>query len=163
MIRRLVVVLLAVAAIGFGVRALRSGPVPATPAAPAAPPAPVGAVVTVYKSPSCGCCAKWVDHLRAAGFTVVVHDTDDMDEVKTDFNVPRQLASCHTAKVGSYVIEGHVPADLIARALKEHPAIAGLAVPGMVTGSPGMEGGAAQAYDIVAWTANGHTSVYAHR
>jgi hypothetical protein len=119
--------------------------------------------VSVYKSPSCGCCAKWVDHLRAAGFTVVVHDTDDLDAVMTDFNVPRQLASCHTAKVGSYVIEGHVPADLIAKALKEHPAIAGLAVPGMVTGSPGMEGGAAQPYDIVAWTADGHTSVYAHR
>jgi hypothetical protein len=154
MIRRLVVVFLAVAATGFGVRALRSGPAPAAPAA---------TVVTVYKSASCGCCAKWIDHLRAAGFTVVVHDTDDLDEVMADFNVPRQLASCHTAKVGPYVIEGHVPADLIAKALKEHPAIAGLALPGMVTGSPGMEGGAAQPYDIVAWTAAGHTSVYAHR
>ena len=151
MISRLVVVLLAVAATGIGVRAQRSGP------------APAATVVTVYKSPSCGCCAKWVDHLRAAGYTVVVHDTDDLEAVMTDFNVPRQLASCHTAKVGPYVIEGHVPADLIAKALKEHPAIAGLAVPGMVTGSPGMEGGAARPYDIVAWTAAGHTSVYAHR
>ena len=151
MISRLVVVLLAVAATGIGVRALRSGP------------APAATVVTVYKSPSCGCCAKWVDHLRAAGYTVVVHDTDDLDAVMTDFNVPRQLASCHTAKVGPYVIEGHVPAELIAKALKEHPAIAGLAVPGMVTGSPGMEGGAAHPYDIVAWTAAGHTSAYAHR
>jgi len=94
---------------------------------------------------------------------VVVHDTDDLDAVMTDFNVPRQLASCHTAKVGRYVIAGHVPADLIAKALREHPAIAGLAVPGMVTGSPGMEGGTAQPYDIVAWTAAGHTSLYAHR
>lgn len=151
MIRRLVVVLLAVAATGIGVRALRSGP------------APAATLVTVYKSASCGCCTKWVDHLRAAGFTVVVHDTDDLDEVMTDFNVPRQLASCHTAKVGPYVIEGHVPADLIAKALQERPAIAGLAVPGMVAGSPGMEGGAVQPYDIVAWTADGHTSVYAHR
>lgn len=119
--------------------------------------------VTVYKSPSCGCCAKWVDHLRAAGYTVVVHDTDNPDEVMTDFAVPRQLASCHTAKVGKYVVEGHVPADLIAKALREHPAIAGLAVPGMVTGSPGMEGGAPQHYDVVAWTAAGRTSVYARR
>jgi hypothetical protein len=119
--------------------------------------------VTVYKSPTCGCCSKWVDHLRAAGFTVVVHDTDNLDEVMTDFAVPRQLASCHTAKVGKYVVEGHVPADLIAKALREHPAIAGLAVPGMVTGSPGMEGGAAQHYAVVAWTAAGQTSVYARR
>ena len=151
MIRPLVVVLFAVAATATGVRALRPGPAPAP------------TVVTVYKSKSCGCCAKWVDHLRAAGFTAVVHDTDDLDEVMTDFNVPRQLASCHTAKVGPYVIEGHVPADLIAKALHERPAIAGLAVPGMVTGSPGMEGGAPQSYDIIAWTVNGHTSVYAHR
>lgn len=119
--------------------------------------------VTVYKSPSCGCCTKWVDHLRAAGFTVVVHDTDNLDEVMTDFAVPRQLASCHTAKVGKYVVEGHVPADLIAKVLREHPAIAGLAVPGMVTGSPGMEGGVAQHYDVVAWAAAGQTSVYARR
>jgi len=119
--------------------------------------------VTVYKSPSCGCCTKWIDHLRAAGFTVVVHDTDNLDEVMTDFAVPRQLASCHTAKVGKYVVEGHVPADLIAKVLREHPAIAGLAVPGMVTGSPGMEGGVAQHYDVVAWAAAGQTSVYARR
>lgn len=148
---RLAILVPGIAAFGVGARIMRSE------AAPAA------TVVTVYKSSSCGCCTKWVDHLRAAGFTVVVHDTDDLDGVMTDFNVPRQLASCHTAKVGPYVIEGHVPADLIAKALREHPAIAGLAVPGMVTGSPGMEGGTPQPYDIVAWTAAGHTSVYAHR
>ena len=148
---RLAILVPAVAAFGTGARVGRPG-------APSA-----ATVVTVYKSASCGCCAKWVDHLRAAGYTVVVHDTDDLDEVMTDFRVPRQLASCHTAKVGPYVIEGHVPADLIAKALREHPAIAGLAVPRMVTGSPGMEGGAAQPYDIVAWTKDGHTSVYAHR
>lgn len=148
---RLAILVPGVAAFGAGAGIVRSG------AAPAA------TVVTVYKSTSCGCCSKWVDHLRAAGFTVVVHDTDDLDGVMTDFNVPRQLASCHTAKVGPFVIEGHVPADLIAKALREHPAIAGLAVPGMVTGSPGMEGGTPQPYDIVAWTAAGHTSVYAQR
>lgn len=122
-----------------------------------------GETVTVYKSPSCGCCAKWVDHLRAAGYTVVVHDTDNLDEVMTAFGVPRQLASCHTAKVGKYVVEGHVPADLIAKALREHSGVAGLAVPGMVAGSPGMEGGAPQHYDVVAWTSGGQTSVYARR
>ena len=151
MTSRFVVAIAAVTAVAAGARSLLPRQ------------ASAATTVTVYKSPSCGCCAKWVDHLRAAGFTVVVHDTDNLDEVKTDFAVPRQLASCHTAKVGTYVIEGHVPADLIAKALREHPAIAGLAVPGMVAGSPGMEGGAAQHYDVVAWTAGGQTSVYARR
>lgn len=151
MMGRIVTALAAVSVVATGARVLRSRPLSAAP------------VVTVYKSRSCGCCAKWVDHLRAAGFTVVVHDTDNLEQVVTDFNVPRQLASCHTAKVGPYVIEGHVPADLIAKAMRDHPAIAGLAVPGMVTGSPGMEEGTSQAYDIIAWTAAGRTSVYAHR
>jgi hypothetical protein len=128
-----------------------------------APATAVSPTVTVYKSPTCQCCAKWVDGLRAAGFTVVVHDTSDLAGVMAQNGVPPQMASCHTARVGGYVIEGHVPADLIAKALKEHPVIAGLAVPGMVAGSPGMEGGAAQQYDVVAWTAGGQTSVYAHR
>lgn len=126
-------------------------------------PVAAGTTVTVYKSPTCQCCAKWVDHLRAAGFTVVVHDTSDLAGVMAQNGVPPQMTSCHTAKVGGYVIEGHVPADLIAKALKEHSAIAGLAVPGMVIGSPGMEGGAAQQYDVVAWTAGGQMSLYAHR
>ena len=151
MTSRFVVAIAVVSVVGVGVRSLLPRP------------ASAATTVTVYKSPSCGCCAKWVDHLRAAGFTVVVHDTDNLDEVMTDFAVPRPLASCHTAKVGKYVVEGHVSADLIAKVLREHPAIAGLAVPGMVTGSPGMEGGAAQHYDVVAWTAAGQTSVYARR
>lgn len=119
--------------------------------------------VVVYKSATCGCCAKWIEHLQHAGFTVDAHDTDSLSDVMAAFGVPAALASCHTAKVGSYVIEGHVPADLIAQALKEHPAIAGLAVPGMVIGSPGMDGGTPQHYDVIAWTTNGQTSVYAHR
>src|ERR1041384_774064 len=127
---------------------------------PAARPGPV---VTVYKSASCGCCAKWVDHMRAAGFTVHVHDTEDLSEVMSSFGVPSQLGSCHTASVGGYVIEGHVPADLVKRLLAEHPAVAGLAAPGMVAGSPGMEQGRAQAYDVVAWDKQGRTSVYAHQ
>ena len=128
-----------------------------------APAAPAGPTVTVYKSPTCGCCSKWIAHLQAAGFTVVAHDTDDVNAVRSSMGVPFRLGSCHTARVGNYVIEGHVPADLITRLLTEHPAIAGLAVPGMVTGSPGMEGPGAQPYDVMAWDRAGKTSVYAHR
>ena len=86
-----------------------------------------------------------------------------MDEIKKTMNVPQALQSCHTAVVGAYAIEGHVPADLIKKALKEKPAIAGLAVPGMVNGSPGMEGGAPQHYDVIAWERTGKTHVYAKR
>lgn len=128
-----------------------------------APAAPAGPTVTVYKSPTCGCCGKWIAHLQAAGFTVVAHDTDDVSAVRSSMGVPFRLGSCHTARVGNYVIEGHVPADLITKILTEHPAITGLAVPGMVTGSPGMEGPGAQPYDVVAWDRAGKTSVYAHR
>lgn len=119
--------------------------------------------VTVYKSPTCGCCGKWIAHLRSAGFTVVAHDMDDVSGMRNSLGVPFRLASCHTARVGNYVIEGHVPADLIEKLLAEHPAIAGLAVPGMVAGSPGMEGQGTEPYDVVAWDRAGKTSTYAHR
>jgi hypothetical protein len=134
-------------------------------AAAALVPAPTSPLptVTVYKSPTCGCCGKWIAHLRSAGFTVVAHDTDDLNSVQTALGVPFRLGSCHTAKVGNYVIEGHVPADLIQKLLAEHPRVVGLAVPGMVTGSPGMEGPGAVAYDVVAWDRAGKTTVYAHR
>lgn len=119
--------------------------------------------VTVYKSATCGCCSKWVDHLRQNGFKVDAFDTEDLTTVMSTMGVPGRLASCHTAKVGNYVIEGHVPADLIKKLLAEHPALSGLAVPGMVTGSPGMEGPGAQHYDVIAWDRDGRTSVYARR
>jgi hypothetical protein len=124
------------------------------------PPLPV---VTVYKSPTCGCCSKWVEHLKAAGFPVEVHDVDDVSAFADASGVPGSLRSCHTAVVKGYAIEGHVPADLIKRLLDEHPKIAGLAVPGMVTGSPGMEGNRKDAYDVIAWSAGGKTSVFARR
>lgn len=127
------------------------------------PPAPALPTVTVYKSASCGCCHKWIDHLRAAGFTVTAFDTEDLTSVATSMGVPFRLSSCHTARVGNYVIEGHVPADLIKKLLDEHPALAGLAVPGMVTGSPGMEGPNPQHYDVIAWDRTGKTTVYARR
>jgi hypothetical protein len=119
--------------------------------------------ITVYKSPSCGCCKKWVEHLGANGFAVTEKDMDDLDEVKATFGVPAELQSCHTATVGKYVVEGHVPADVIQKMLKEKPAITGLAVPGMPAGSPGMEGGSAEPYDVVAFDQKGKRSVYAKR
>ena len=126
-------------------------------------PSSVPPTMTVYKSASCGCCSKWIDHARAAGFSVTAYDTDDLVSVMTNMGVPPPLASCHTAKVGNYVIEGHVPADLIKKLIADHPAILGLAVPGMVTGSPGMEGPNPRHYDVIAWDRTGKTTVYARR
>jgi hypothetical protein len=119
--------------------------------------------VTVYKSPTCGCCGKWVEHMRANGFEVTVTDMPDVAPVKDKQGVPSALRSCHTAMVGGYAIEGHVPADLVKKLLQEKPHAAGLAVPGMPMGSPGMEGGAKDAYNVVLFDKAGKTSVYATR
>ena len=126
--------------------------------AEAAPP-----TITVYKTPTCGCCARWLDHLRASGFKVVAHDVSDTGVIRARYGVPDAMASCHTGLVGAYLVEGHVPADLIQKMLRERPKVAGLAVPGMVVGSPGMETGKPQKYDIVAFTKDGKTRVYASR
>lgn len=125
----------------------------------AARPAPVTEVV-VYKSPTCSCCSKWVDYMRKQGFTVVSHDTTGMSAVKAELGVPDGVTSCHTAVVEGYVIEGHVPAADIERLLKEHPKVVGLSVPGMVTGSPGMEGGTPEHYKVVTFDAKGNTTVF---
>lgn len=117
--------------------------------------------ITVWKSPSCGCCSQWVTYMREQGFAVTVHDLSDVNPVKLQHRIPESLWSCHTAVVDGYVIEGHVPAPDIERLLREHPKVAGLSVPGMVTGSPGMEGGRAQAYDVVSF-GEGKTQVFAH-
>lgn len=117
--------------------------------------------VAVFKSATCGCCAKWVDHVRANGFAPTATNVDDMNAVKAKHNVPQALHSCHTALVGGYVIEGHVPAADIKRLLKERPAVVGLAVPGMPAGSPGMEGPPPQKYDVVTFDKQGKTRVYA--
>ena len=129
------------------------------------PSAAKAGVVTVYKNPSCGCCGAWVDHMRAAGFELEVHDLTDLQAIKAEHGIPANLGSCHTALVGGYVVEGHVPADLVQKMLDEKPDIAGLAVPGMVVGSPGMEvpGRPAQPYDVIAFDASGRTAVYAKR
>jgi hypothetical protein len=143
-------------ALGGAAVAVATGGVPK---ALAAAPTPI----TVYKSPSCGCCTKWVDHLRAHGFAVTTRDMDDLSEVKATFGVPERLQSCHTATVTGFVVEGHVPADVIQKLLRERPKVLGIAVPGMPVGSPGMEGGTPERYDIIAFDRNGKTSVYASR
>jgi len=117
--------------------------------------------ITVYKSASCGCCAKWVDHVEAAGFRVKVIDVDNLAEVKSMNGITSTLASCHTAIADGYVIEGHVPAADIQRLLEERPSVAGLAVPGMPIGSPGMEGPNPQSYNVLAFDQNGQVDVYA--
>jgi len=112
--------------------------------------------VTVYKSPTCGCCSEWVKHLRANGFRVETHDLGDVSPIRRRYGVPSALASCHTAVVGGYAIEGHVPASDIVRLLRERPKIAGLSVPGMVIGSPGMEQGTPQPYATLAFDERGY-------
>jgi len=120
-------------------------------------------MIEVYKDPACGCCSKWVDHLREQGFVVRATDTTDLAAFKVSHAVPRSLQSCHTALVDGYVIEGHVPAADVRRLLEERPAIAGLAVPGMPIGSPGMEveGMQAQPYDVMAFERDGGARVFA--
>lgn len=108
-------------------------------------------LVTVYKDPSCGCCGAWVKHIAAAGFPTAVQETADMTALKARLGVPMTLGSCHTAKVGSYLLEGHVPAAALEKLLTENPDAMGLAVPGMPVGSPGMEvaGTPPERYDVL--------------
>jgi hypothetical protein len=117
--------------------------------------------VLVYKTPTCGCCIGWVEHLEAAGFTVDARDVTDIMTVKRDGGVPPQMSSCHTAIVDGYVVEGHVPADQVERLLAERPEVAGIAVPGMPTGSPGMEGPNARPYQVLSFTHTGEAAVFA--
>lgn len=124
--------------------------------------AAAGDAITVYKSPSCGCCSAWVQHLQDNGFDVTTHDSQNMNQVKVDAGLTRQLASCHTAFVGDYVIEGHVPAQDIRRLISEAPDARGLAVPGMPVGSPGMAMGDRQdRYTVLLFNASGQTRPYA--
>jgi hypothetical protein len=121
--------------------------------------------LSVFKTATCGCCSKWVDHMKAAGFETRVQDVDDISAVKQKLGVATEISSCHTAQVDGYVIEGHVPAESVQRLLKERPKVAGLAVPGMPMGSPGMEvpGGQKDAYSVLAFEKDGKTSVYEKR
>ena len=121
-------------------------------------------IVTVYKDPGCECCARWCKHLASNGFVVQPHDVADVDEIKRTMGVPKDLQSCHTAVVGRFVVEGHVPADLIKKMLAEQPKIVGIAAPGMPVGSPGMEEGAKKdRYDVLTFDRAGKTTVFATR
>lgn len=117
----------------------------------------------VHKTASCGCCGVWADHLKAAGFAVEIRDTDDMHPVKQRLGVPAGKASCHTAEIGGYVVEGHIPASDIKRLLKERPTARGLVLPGMPAGSPGMEmpDGHVQPYTVELVLADGSTQPFA--
>ena len=127
--------------------ALLSQPMPAAAAGPAE--------MVVFKSPYCGCCSNWVDHMRSEGFQVTVQDMDELASVKKMAGVPAALESCHTASLQGYVIEGHVPAAAVRRRVSGDTAYRGLAVPGMPSGSPGMEGGAPEPYVVYGFDGSG--------
>jgi hypothetical protein len=120
-----------------------------------------GPLVQVYKSRTCGCCNKWIKHLEDAGFTVNSENVPDVGVYKREYGVPHALASCHTAIVDGYIVEGHVPADDVIKMLRQKPEIKGISAPGMPMGSPGMEGPNAVTYDVIAFDADGNTSVFA--
>jgi hypothetical protein len=119
---------------------------------------------TVYKQVGCGCCSIWAEQLRKLGFKVSTLEVTDLPRTKLAYGVPPSTHTCHTALIGGYVFEGHVPLDLVQKVLKERPKIAGLAVPGMPIGSPGMEMGSRKdAYDVLSFDRDGKTSIYAKR
>ena len=120
--------------------------------------------ITVYATPTCGCCSGWVEHLRENGFTVQVVYQNDLSAIRAQHHLPEALASCHMGVVEGYAVEGHVPADVIQRMLREKPEILGIAAPGMPVGSPGMEmpDGRVDPYDIVSWDASGPVAIYEH-
>lgn len=146
-----------------------------TSAAPVAPPSvpahsPVApahtadsSLLVVHKSPSCGCCVAWIEHMRDAGFAVEIHDHDDMGPIKQRAGVPYAKGSCHTAEIDGYFVEGHVPADDVKRLLAERPDARGLTVPGMPAGSPGMElpDGTVHPYAVELVQHDGSTTEYA--
>lgn len=145
----------------------RTAQAPAPKQARSAAKAPAGKAlptITVHKTPTCGCCAVWVEHLRSAGMSVVVRDHDDLGPIKQRLGIPYGKGSCHTAEVAGYFVEGHVPAVDIRRMLTEKPKIKGLALPGMPLGSPGMEvpGRPIDPYTVEAVQPDGQTKPYAN-
>jgi hypothetical protein len=117
-------------------------------------------VIDVYKNPNCGCCTAWELHLRKMGFTVRDHETQDVSAIRERFGMPESMASCHIAKVGNYLVEGHVPGEDIERLLAKRPSALGLAVPGMPAGSPGMENGSPAQYDTLLVSKDGASRVF---
>lgn len=133
--------------------AFRSDPVPAS--------APV---LRVVKSPTCGCCQAWVDYMKAQGFTVTVENRESFTQLKRDNGVTAELESCHTGFVDGLVVEGHVPADLVRKLLRDKPAgVKGVAVPGMPRGSPGMDASVHDRYTVYTFDAAGRKTAYAQR
>ncbi len=115
--------------------------------------------ITVWKSSTCGCCGEWVSYMRRRGYRVSVNNVSDPDAIKRSFGVPTGLYSCHTAKIGNYLIEGHVPEAAVAKLLEQQPEIKGIALPGMPSGSPGMDGPQG-VYRVIAFSADGRTQRY---
>ena len=142
----------------------RGGPRPEPSGDPANAPARLAAqrpAVEVWKTPTCGCCQGWVDYLEAEGFEVVAHDVDDIDPIRTELGLTdARLNSCHTASIGGYVVEGHVPVSDIERLLAERPDIVGVAAPGMPMMSPGMGSIEPKDYDVVSFAENGDVAVF---
>lgn len=156
--RFILLLLVAAALAGAAPSVLAAGPAKASPVARKAL-----LPIDVHRSPTCGCCMKWVEHLRDAGFQVRVHEHADMQPIKRRLGVPDSARSCHTAQVGDYFVEGHVPAADIKRLLADRPVARGIAVPGMPLGSPGMEvpDGTVQPYEVQLVGHQGATQVYA--
>ncbi len=119
--------------------------------------------IVVYKRPECGCCGHWIEHVKDAGFRVSVRNRNDLLDIKDRYGIAPTLTSCHTAVVEGYAVEGHVPADVIQRLLRERPAVTGIAVPGMPAGAPGMEGLVRESYSVVTFDRSGRTRIYATR
>lgn len=135
-------------------------PPPVIASQPAQPAGADTATLVVYKEATCPCCNAWVDYMRDNGFRVVTYNVNDLDAVKQKHDIARDLQSCHTTEVGGYYVEGHVPADLVRKLLAERPPIAGIAVPGMPVGSPGMEVGPPEPYDILSVDSAGRTAIF---
>ena len=125
---------------------------------------PTAPRIVVHKNPTCGCCSKWISLVEHQGYSVTAKDEQEVDLTKDRYQVPKQLRSCHTATIGGFVFEGHVPVELVTRVLSERPPIVGLAVPGMPIGSPGMEmPGRHDPFTVIAFDRNGKQSVYERR
>ena len=139
----------------FALFSVQMGALTATPAAAAD-----GPEITVYKSPTCGCCGAWIEHLKKNGFDARVHEVPDPTPYRAKYGVPEALGSCHTAVVGGYAIEGHVPAADIKRLLRERPKAKGIAVPGMPVGSPGMPGPRKDPYETLLFDVSGKYVVF---
>lgn len=144
----------------------RSDSVPETPPAAVLASQPAQAIgadtatLVVYKEATCPCCNKWVEYMQANGFRVVTYNVTDLAAVKQKHDIASNLQSCHTTEVGGYYVEGHVPVDLVRKLLAERPRIAGITVPGMPVGSPGMEVGPPEPYDILSVDSAGRTAIY---